>query len=236
MTIITELAPNLFRISVYVPALDLQFNQFLVCDEEPLLFATGMRAFFPTVREAVGLLLDPTQLRWVAFSHFEADECGSLNEWLELAPQATPVCGQDCATVNIDDWALRPTRGLADGELLATGRQRFRFVSTPHLPHTWDAGMLFEETGRTLLCSDLFFQAGNQLPLTDDLVAAAAPVLELATPHPFAGMFRLTVQTEALLNTLVALAPGVIGVGHGASFVGDGAGALRQLAGQFAHA
>lgn len=230
MTTICEIAPDLFRISVFVPTLDLQFNHFLVRDDEPLLFAAGMRAFFPTLCEAVGMLINPATLRWVAFSHFEADECGALNDWLHLAPHAAPLCGGACATVNIDDWALRPARGLAEGEALATGRRRFRFLATPHLPHAWDAGMLFEETARTLLCSDLFFQQGNPAPLTDDLAAAAAPALRRHTPSPFAGALRASPPTRRRLAALAALAPRQIAVAHGASFAGDGAGAFRRLA------
>lgn len=228
MTTICEIAPDLFRISIYVANLDLQFNHFLVRDEEPLLFAAGMRAFFPMLREAVGLLLDPATLRWVGFSHFEADECGALNDWLELAPRAAPVCGSACAIVNLDDWALRPVRGLADGEVLATGRARFRFLTTPHLPHAWDAGMLFEESGRTLLCSDLFFQPGNPAPLSDDLAAAAAPALRGGAPSPFAG--ALGPGAARQIAALADLAPRQIAVAHGASFSGDGAAAIRRLA------
>lgn len=229
MTTICEIAPDLYRISIFVPALDLQFNHFLVRDDEPLLFAAGMRAFFPTLREAVGLLLDPARLRWVALSHFEADECGALNDWLELAPRAAPVCGGACAAVSVDDGALRPARGLADGALLATGRRRFRFLATPHLTHAWDAGMLFEETGRTLLCSDLFFQRGNPAPLTDDLAGAAASALSERAPSPFAGAPRAGAAASQELAALGALEPRQIAVAHGASFAGDGARAIHQL-------
>ena len=144
MASITEIAPDIFRIASYAPEKGLQFNQFLVVDEQPLLFHTGQRALFPQVREAVGRVIDPTRLRWVGFSHFEMDECGSLNEWLALAPDAAPVCGLLSARINVNDFALRPAHAMADDDLLVTGRYRFRFRRTPHVPHCWDAGLLFE--------------------------------------------------------------------------------------------
>jgi len=229
MTIISEIAPDLYRISVYVPVLDLQFNHFLVRDRAPLLFATGLRGLFPTLREAVALLIDPTRLSWLAFSHFEADECGALNEWLDLAPDARPLCGIGSATVNVDDWALRPARSLASEEVIATGRRRFRFLATPHLTHAWDTGMLFEETDRTLLCSDLFFQEGNPAPLTGDPVGPALAALRRPAPSPFAGMPVAAGSGGTLLKMLAALAPQTIAVAHGASFAGDGAQVIRQL-------
>ena len=158
---IDEIATDLYRISLYVPDFDLQFNHFLVRDDEPLLFHTGMRGMFPAVREAVATLIDPAELRWISWSHFEVDECGALNEWLAVAPNATPVCGETGAMINIGDFSNRPPRGLKPDEVLETGRHRFRFVPTPHLPHGWDAGVLFEETERVLLCSDLMHQLGD---------------------------------------------------------------------------
>jgi flavorubredoxin len=142
-TTIDEVAPDVFRISTYVPEADLQFGQFLVRDKEPLLFETGMKGLFPAVREAVAKLIDPTTVRWVAFSHFEADECGSLNEWLALAPRAQAACSLVGAIVSVDDFAMRPARQLTDGEEFTTGKRRYRFLHTPHVPHCWEAGMLF---------------------------------------------------------------------------------------------
>src|SRR6476660_6463786 len=175
---ITEIAPDVFRLSLFIPEPNLQFNQFLVRDEEPLLFHTGMRAIFPMVREAVAQLIDPATLRHISFSHFEADECGSLNEWLQIAPNAQPVCSMVGAMVSINDFALRPAKGMLDGETFETGRHRFRFVQTPHVPHCWEAGLLFEETKGTLLCSDLFHQGGNVEPLTEsDVIERARKTL-----------------------------------------------------------
>ena len=117
-----------------------------------------MKALFPAVRDAVASVIDPSQIRWIGFSHFEADECGSLNEWLQMAPAAQPVCSLVGAMVSVNDFALRPARGMTTGEVISTGKYRFRFLQTPHVPHCWEAGLLFEEVGGTLLSSDLFHQ------------------------------------------------------------------------------
>src|SRR5580765_4946346 len=135
---IDEIATDLYRISLYVPDFNLQFNHFLVRDDDPLLFHTGMRGMFPAVREAVATLIDPSSLRWISWSHFEVDECGALNEWLALAPNALPLCGQVGGMVNVQDFANRPRVALAPGDVHSTGRHNFRWVPTPHLPHGWD--------------------------------------------------------------------------------------------------
>ena len=133
MATVTEIGPELYRISAFVSEFNLQFNHFLVLDDEPLLFHTGYKTFFPEVREAVASVLDPSRIRWIGFSHFESDECGSLNQWLELAPQAQPVCSDLGAAVSLNDFSIRPPRGMAEGEVLATGKRRFRLCRTPHL-------------------------------------------------------------------------------------------------------
>src|SRR4026208_277935 len=168
MAVIDEIARDVYRISIHVPQFDLQFNHFLVKDEQPLLFHTGMRSMFPEMWEAVSRLIDPVSLRWISWSHFEVDECGALNEWLAVAPQATPGCSEVGALFNINAFSTRPPRGLKPADVLQTGRHRFRFVPTPHLPHGWDAGVLFEETSGVLLCSDLFHQVGDVEPGTSN--------------------------------------------------------------------
>jgi len=225
---IDEIAPDLYRISVYVPAFDLQFNHFLVKDDEPLLFHTGMRGMFPAVREAVAKLIDPASLRWISWSHFEVDECGALNEWLAVAPNATPVCGQVGAMINIADFANRPPRGLKPDELLATGRRRFRFVPTPHLPHGWDAGVLFEETERVLLCSDLMHQLGDVEPVTTgDVVGRYRQAFETYQQSPvLMDYMPYTSNTKRQLASLAALQPRMLAAMHGSTFVGDAAAAL----------
>ena len=159
MAVISEIAPNIFRISIFAQRGNLQFNHFLVKDDEPLLFHTGLRGMHAEIREAVSTLINVSELRHIGFSHFESDECGSLNEWLAAAPNADVICSQVGARVNVNDFIGRESRALADGGTFATGNYRFRYCQTPHLPHGWDAGVLFEDTQKTLLCSDLFHQA-----------------------------------------------------------------------------
>ena len=165
MTQINEIAPDMYRISTFIPEINLQFNQFLVRDEQPLLYHTGMKGLFPIVRDAVATLIDPATIRWIGFSHFEADECGALTEWQTLAPEATAVCSFVGKMVSVDDVvARRPAQALADGEVFSTGKYRFRLLNTPHVPHCWEATHLFEEAHGTLLCSDLLHQNGDVSP------------------------------------------------------------------------
>ena len=232
MTTTTEIAPDFFRISTYLSEFDLQFNQFLVRDEQPLLFHTGLRALLPQVKEAVAALIEPASLRWIGFSHFEADECGTLNQWLELAPAAQAVCSLTGALVSVNDYALRPARPMQHDELLETGRYRFRFRSTPHVPHCWEAGLLFEEVHGTLLCSDLFTHSGDVEPLTaSEVVGRARRSIEDFEAGPLANAYPLTSRTEPTLNALAELAPRTLATMHGSAYQGDGAGALRELAG-----
>ena len=167
MTKVTEIAADVYSISTYVPASNLQFNQFLIKDNEPLLFHTGMKHMFPHIRDAVARVIRPSTIRWISFSHFEADECGSLNEWLTVAPHAEPVCGLVGALVSVNDFAVRQARVLAHDEVLKTGKYRFRLRQTPHVPHNWEASLMFEEVTRTLLCSDLFTHDGDVEPVTE---------------------------------------------------------------------
>ena len=228
---VTEIAPDCYRISTYIPEIDLQFNQFVIKDEEPLLFHTGMRSLFPIVREAVASIIDPAKLRWISFSHFEADECGSLNEWLQIAPHAQPACSMVGAMVSINDFALRPAKGLADGETFETGQHRFRFVQTPHVPHCWEAGLLFEETKGTLLCSDLFHQGGDVEPLTEsDVIERARKTLVDYQASPLANYMPYTKHTDSILQKVAALKPRTIAPMHGSAFVGNGEQAVRDLA------
>lgn len=229
MTTITEIAPDVFRIATYVPEADLQFAQFLVRDEQPLLYHTGMRSLFPTVRDAVARVLDPATIRWIGFSHFEADECGSLREWQELAPRSTAICSLVGKIVSVDDvLAVRPAQAMEDGEVLATGKHRFRFLRTPHLPHCWEASLLFEETDRTLFCSDLLHQIGDVEPLTSaDVTERVHRTLAEYEQGPLAGYLPWTDETPRMLARLADLEPRTIAVMHGSTVTGDGAGAIR---------
>lgn len=227
---ITEIAPDVYRFSLYMPEIDLQFNQFLVRDDEPLLFHTGMRGIFPQVRKAVAKIIDPAELRHIGFSHFEADECGALNEWLAIAPDAVPFCSFVGAEVSVNDFSARRARGLHDGETFETGKYKFRFVQTPHLPHGWEAGFLFEETGRILFSSDLFHQSGDVEPLTEqNIIERVRQTMIAFNSGPLAGYQPYTRQTEQNLQKLIALEPATIAVMHGSSYTGDGAQALREL-------
>jgi flavorubredoxin len=190
-----------------------------------------MRVLFPTVREAVATIMDPSKIRWISFSHFEADECGSLNEWLQIAPAAQAACSTVGALVSINDFALRPAKGMNDGEVLNTGEHRFRFVQTPHVPHCWEAGLLFEETKGTLLCSDLFHQNGNVEPLTEiDVIDRARKTLIDYQAGPFANYTPYTKHTDGIMQGLAALNPRTIAPMHGSAYLGDGAEAIRDLA------
>ncbi len=240
-TRIDEVAPDFYRICLYVPEFNLQFNHFLVRDDEPLLFHTGMRGMFPAVREAVATLIDPADLRWISWSHFEVDECGSLNEWLAAAPNASPVCGELGAMINIADFSNRPPRGLKPDETLETGRHRFRFVPTPHLPHGWDAGVLFDEREQVLLCSDLLHQLGDVEPVTSgDIADRYRHALEAYQQSPvLMDYVPFTENTTRQLAKLAALQPRTLAAMHGSTFVGDGAAALvasgdiiRQVSGR----
>jgi flavorubredoxin len=229
---IDEVATDLYRISLYVPQFDLQFNHFLIRDDEPLLFHTGMRSMFPEMREAVASLIDPGSLRWISWSHFEVDECGALNEWLAVAPKAQFVCGELGAMINVNDFANRPGRGLKPDEILETGRHRYRFVPTPHLPHGWDAGMLFEENERVLLCSDLLHQLGDTEPITTaDITGRYRHALETYQAHPvLMDYVPYNENTKRNLAKLAALKPRTLAAMHGSTFVGDGAAMLTASA------
>jgi len=190
-TNVEEISEDLYRISTPVDDMPggFTFNQFLLVDEEPLLFHTGPRRLFPLTHEAVRHVLPPEKLRWIAFSHVEADECGSLNEWLAAAPSANPLCGRIAAMVSIEDLADREPRGLADGETVALGRHTLTWLDAPHLPHGWECGYLFDERTRTLFCGDLLTSSGQQPALNsimDDPVTAAGSLEKLK---------RLPIQT-----------------------------------------
>ena len=232
MTTIDEIAADLFRISVYDSNIDMQFNHFLVRDDEPLLFHAGLKGMFPVLRDAVARLIDPAELRYVAWSHFESDECGALNEWLQLAPRAEPVCTFVGKHVNVDDFALRPARGMTNDDLLQTGRYRFRCYAAPHIPHGWDAGMLFEETQKTLFCSDLFHQFGDVAAITSsDLTEPAGRAMQIMQQGPLAGYMPYTRATDRILRELSELKPATLAVMHGSSYRGECDRQLVELAG-----
>jgi len=230
-TRIDEIADSIYRISTPLPAmpavpLGFSFNQFLVVDDEPLLFHTGLAGIFGDVVAAAEKVLAPGGLRWIAFSHFEADECGSLNRWLAVAPHATPVCSRVAAMTSVADVADRPPRPLADGEELAIGRKRLVWIDAPHVPHGWECGFLHEKTTATLLCGDLFTQAGaDNPPLTERDILEPSEAMRVAMDYYAHGP-----NTRPTLERLAALAPRTLACMHGAAFAGDGAALLRALA------
>lgn len=229
---VTEIAPDIYRFSTFHPDYGIQFNQFLVKDDEPFIMHTGFKKMFPLTLEAVASVIEPSSLRWIGFSHFESDECGALNEWLAAAPNAQPVCSFVGATVTVNDFADRAARALNDDEVLETGRHRLCFLATPHVPHCWDAGMFFEEHSRTLFCSDLFFQPGDNEPLTEsDIVGRARAAIVEGLAGPLANDLPYTPYTHSTLQRLANLNPATLAVMHGSSFRGDGKSAILDLAG-----
>ncbi len=230
MAVTTEIAPNIYRISIFAQWGNFQFNHFLVKDDEPLLFSTGLRGMHAEIREAVSKLINPSELRHISFSHFESDECGTINEWLGAAPKADVICSQVGALVNLNDFIGREARGLPDGGTFATGKYHFRYCQTPHLPHGWDAGVLFEETQRTLLCSDLFHQLGDVEPITSaDVVGRAHQTLKEFQAGVLAEYVPYTPITAQNLKKLADLKPKTLAIMHGSSYTGDCARALDDL-------
>ena len=228
---VDEVAPDVYRLSTYLPDYGMEFNQFLLVDDEPVLIHTGFKALFPITRDGVASVIDPARLRWVGFSHFESDECGALNQWLDVAPDATPICSAVGAIVSVNDFADRQARSLGDGEVLGTGRRRLRFLATPHVPHCWDAGLFFEETDETLLCSDLFFHPGENEPVIESGVVDRARQSILGNlTGPLAKDLPYTADTEPTLHRLAELKPKTLALMHGSTYRGDGRGALIELA------
>jgi len=228
-TKVDEIAEGIYRISTLVPEVaapaGFTFNQFLVDAEEPLLFHTGPQAMFPLVSEAVGRVVPVERVRWITFGHLEADESGSMNEWLAAAPQAEVAHGVVGCMVSLNALCDRPPRALADGEVIDLGGKRVRHLDTPHVPHGWDARVLFEETTGTLLCGDLFTHIGDGPALTTDDVVEPAMEAE--------AMFRSTClapETTVVMARLADLNPRTLALMHGSSFSGDGAKALHDLA------
>ena len=228
-TNVDEIANGIYRLSTFLPKVGpsgFTFNQFLVDAEQPLLFHCGQRALFPAVSQAVASIMDLRRLRWIAFSHIEADECGALGEWLEAAPEATVTHGAIGCAIWLNDQAPRPPRALADGEVLDLGGRRVRRLDTPHVPHCWDAGLLYEETTGTLFTSDLFTHVGNPPALTDGDILGPT----MAAEKQF-GYTAVTPATGVTIRRLAKLEPRALAVMHGSSYSGDATPVLESLAG-----
>jgi flavorubredoxin len=227
-TEIAEIADKIYRLSTFVPNVGptgLTFNQFLIDAEQPLLFHYGQRSLFPLVSEAVKKVMPIERLCWTTCSHVEADEAGALNQWLAAAPRATPAHGQIGCNIWLTDMADRPPRALKNDEVLDLGGKKVRWLDTPHVPHNWDAGLIYEETTGTLFSSDLFTQFGAADVATRSDIVAPAIATEKAVPF-----MPATKQAEPTLRRLAGLQPRTIALMHGPAFTGDGAAALGQLA------
>lgn len=229
-TTVSEIEDGIYRISTPVPPnpvlpAGFTFNQFLVVDDEPVLFHTGLRKTFGLVREAIEAVIPVERLRYLGISHFEADECGALNEFLALAPAAQPLCSMTGKVVSVDDAADREARGMMDGEVLVTGRRRLRWIDVPHLPHGWDCGYLFDESTQTLFCGDLFTQPGHMHdPVTTGDILDTSEAMRSQMDY-----FAHARHMDALFEKVASTSPRTLACMHGASWKGDGAALLREL-------
>ncbi len=229
-TNVHEIADGIYRINTPVVLPDgsgaFNFNQYLIADDEPLVFHTGPRRMFPLVSEAVGTILPLENLRYIAFSHFEADECGALNDFLTAAPQAVPVCSRVAAMVSVNDVADRPARALADGEVLRLGKHAVRWYDTPHLPHAWECGLMFDTRARALFCGDLFTQGGpGEEPVTEADILGPSEAFRAQMDY-----YAHAPDTTAMLERLAGDNPAVLACMHGSAWRGDCAALLRDLA------
>ncbi len=227
-TTIDEIESGIYRLSTYLPQIGptgFTFNQFLIAGDEPFLFHTGQRALFPAVSAAIGKVMDIAKLRWIGFSHVEADECGALEQFLAAAPQAQPAVGRMGVNLWLGDTCDREARVLADNEVLDIGGKRLRRLDTPHVPHNWEAGMMYEETTGTLFSSDILTQVGAAPALTESEVVS--PAIQVERMMNFASIGPNSAPT---LRRLGALKPKTLAIMHGPSFRGDCAGQLESLA------
>jgi flavorubredoxin len=229
-TNIEEIADGIYRVSTPVPPSlipgGFTFNQYLIVDESPLLFHTGLRKMFAVVHEAVAAVIPVQRLRYIGLSHVEADECGSINQWLAAAPQAVPLCGRVAASVSIEDLADRMPREIGDGEVLSLGRHQVRWFDTPHLPHAWECGFLLDETTRTFLCGDLFSQPGDKPPaLTQSDILGPSEAFRARMDY-----YSHTKNARRMLERLAACSPTTLACMHGSAWAGDGRKLLLELA------
>ncbi len=229
-TTVDEIADGIYRLSTPVPPNDalpagFTFNQYLIVGDDPLLYHTGLRHMFPATRAAIESVIPVASLRYIAFSHYEADECGALNDFLEIAPRAEPLCGEVAAMVSVGDVAIRPPRALADGETVSLGRHKVTWVATPHLPHAWECGHLFEATTGTLFCGDLFTRFGADHPaITEDDILEPSEQARAAMDY-----YAHARDEAALIAKLAALKPTTLACMHGSAWRGDGAALLKAL-------
>ena len=230
-TRVDEIADRIYRLSTFiaeVPPVGFTFNQYLIDADEPMLFHCGGRGLFPLVSAAAAGVMPLTKLRWISFGHVESDECGSMNQWLAAAPQAQVVHGAIACMVSLNDLADRPPRALTNGEVLDLGGKRVRYIDTPHVPHAWESGLVFEQSTGTLFTGDLFTQVGDGPAVGRDSIVAAA----IAAEEGFQAT-ALTPHTAPTIRALKDLRPTTLAVMHGPCFNGDCAAELEALAAYF---
>jgi flavorubredoxin len=227
-TNVHEIADGIYRINTPVAlpgAVPFSFNQYLIVDDAPMLFHTGLRQLFPVVREAIAAVTPVEGLAYIGFSHFESDECGALNSFLALAPQAVPVCSQVAAMVSVSDFADRAPRALADGEALSLGRHHLRWFDTPQMPHGWDCGLMMDSTTRTFFCGDLFTQGGpGEVALIESDILGPSEAFRAPMDY-----YSHAPQTSSILEKLARERPATLSCMHGSAWRGDGAHLLRSL-------
>jgi flavorubredoxin len=227
-TRIDEIEDGIFRIHTPIREFPggFSFNQYLVIDEEPLLFHTGPRRMFPVVKEAIAHVRPVSDLRWIAFSHYESDECGSLNEFLAEATNARPLCSQVAAMVSVNDVADREARAMSDGERITIGRRTLTWLDTPHVPHGWECGFLADVESQVLFCGDLFTQPGAEHdPVTEGDILSPSEAFRMQMDY-----FAHAKSTRAMLEKIAKINPRTLACMHGAAWRGDGAKLLGNLA------
>ncbi|MFN2459787.1 MAG: MBL fold metallo-hydrolase [Candidatus Velthaea sp.] len=227
-THVDEIGDRIYRFSTFISDAGLTFNQFLIDADEPLLFHTGMRALFPLVRDAMAKVMAPERLRWIAFGHYEADECGAMNAWLAAAPTATVMHGHMGVMVSIMDQADRMPRPLENGEVLDLGGKRVRYLATPHVPHGWDAGVLFEETTNTLFAGDLFTRFGPGAAISD-----ADPIAPAMEAEDRFGATAMTPATAPTIRGLADVGATTLALMHAPAYRGDVSAALTRLSEEY---
>lgn len=226
-TRVDEVAAGIYRISTPMDVIPggFTFNSYLIDDEEPLLFHTGLKRLFPNTLEAVQRVMPVERLRWIGGSHFESDEFGALNHLLEAAPQATAFGAEICALTSLNDFAGGPVRGFRDGEEFSIGGRRMKWLYTPHVPHGWDCGILFDTSTQTLLCGDLFTQPGSNMPaVTESEILSASEGMRGMMDY-----YAHATNTAAIMEKLAALNPAMLACQHGSAYRGDGAALIREL-------
>ena len=228
-TRVDEVAAGIYRICTPLDVIPGGFtlSSYLIADDEPLLFHTALRKLFPVTLEAVRKVMPVEKLRWIGGSHFEADEYGALNDFLAAAPEATPFGSEIGVLTSLNDFAARPARGLADGEEFSLGSRRMKWLYTPHVPHGWDCGILFDQSTRTLLCGDLFTQAGAHMPpVTESEILTASEGMRGMMDY-----YAHASGTSAVFERLAELRPSMLACQHGSAYRGDGAALIRELSG-----